>query len=105
MPLPPLWLPSEINELVTVPEELGRLPLEAAPTPPQIREGSRLFRAKLRKELVVRCELALPKVSVQAHHLPEALRAKVEAAPVEIAILGLQPERVGGAQGAGHGRR
>jgi XPB/Ssl2-like helicase family protein len=40
MPLPPLWLPSEVNELVTVPDDLGRLPLEPAPPPSRIREGS-----------------------------------------------------------------
>src|SRR2546428_4583409 len=60
---------------------------------PQIRKGSRLLRSKLRKELVVRCQLALPQVAVQPHHLPEALRAEVEATPVEIAIFGLQSER------------
>src|SRR5438093_9958342 len=58
----------------------------------QVREGSRLFRAKLRKELVVRCQLALPQIALQPHHLPEAFRAEIETAPVEIAVFGLQSE-------------
>jgi hypothetical protein len=37
---PSLWLPTEIGELVTIPEDLGRLPLQAAPDPPEVREGS-----------------------------------------------------------------
>src|SRR2546428_426182 len=64
-----------------------------AEMPTQVREGSRLFRSELRKELVVRCQLAFPEIALQAHHLPEALRAEVETPPVEIAIFGLQPER------------
>jgi len=38
--IPPLWLPSEIGELVTIPDELGNLPLQPAPEPPEIREAS-----------------------------------------------------------------
>jgi hypothetical protein len=37
---PPLWLPAEISELVTIPDDLGHLPLEIAGEPRQTREGS-----------------------------------------------------------------
>jgi hypothetical protein len=38
--MPALWLPAEVRELVTVPEDMGRLPLEAAPEPNRVCEGS-----------------------------------------------------------------
>ena len=39
-PVPPFWLPPEIENLVTVPPDLGRLPLQSAPDPIETREAS-----------------------------------------------------------------
>src|SRR5207244_2692335 len=64
-----------------------------AEMPPQIGERLRLLGAELREKLVVRRELAFPKLALDAHHLPEAIGAEIQSSPVEIAIFGLQPER------------
>jgi hypothetical protein len=37
---PSLWLPDEVAELVTIPDDLGHRPLESAAAPPQIREAA-----------------------------------------------------------------
>jgi hypothetical protein len=37
--VPPFWLPGELLEMVTVPDDLGHLPLEVVAEPPQVREA------------------------------------------------------------------
>src|SRR5436305_195213 len=60
---------------------------------PKIGECARLFGSKLRKKLVVCGELAFPEIALDTHHLTEALGAKLEPAPIEIAVFRLHANR------------
>src|SRR6266581_652549 len=57
---------------------LGELGAETAP---EVRQRGRLLRAQLREQPIVRCELTLPRIALEAHDLLEAARAEIQSAP------------------------
>src|SRR6266516_8106876 len=63
-----------------------------AETAPEIRQRGRLLRAQLREQPIVRYELTLPRIALEAHDLLEAAGAEVQSPPFKIAVFGLQSE-------------